>query len=256
MEINQILTEVKKNRKYKSISDEIVLKEINNYQNSNKNNKITKQSIKDIRARLHRIYASYQTTKKSKRIKYLDPLNPEKILSTNRSTKERLTFYKDIYNKIFQITGKPNTIVDIASGLNPVSFHYMNVSKIKYYAYDIDIEDINFLNEYFKTSKIDGKAEILDINNINNVKKIPNSDIIFMFKLLDLVERKENYLEQLILSLLKKTKYIIASFSTKTLSGKNMKLRRRTGFEFMLKKNNLNFNLIEEFNEIFYVIYE
>ena len=130
------------------------------------------------------------------------------------------------------------------------------LEKINYYAYEIDKSDIDFLNRFFKVINVNGRAQILNINNLESLSKIPHSDIIFMFKLLDLIDKKDNNLEKIILLLMKKTKYIVVSFSTKTLSGKDMKLKRRTGFEYMLKNNDLKFDIIDEFNEIFYVIYD
>ncbi|MEK6952006.1 MAG: hypothetical protein AABX29_03250, partial [Nanoarchaeota archaeon] len=51
-----------------------------------------------------------------------------------------------------------------------------------------------------------------------------------------------------------KTNFIVASFATKTLTKKSMKLPRRTGFEKMLLRNNLKFKSFSTNNEVFYVI--
>ncbi|MEK6872985.1 MAG: hypothetical protein AABW90_03155 [Nanoarchaeota archaeon] len=301
--ILQILNQVKQNRKYSSISNDIVKDEIKTYLKSHQINpnpkkyKI-KKIVKEIRARLHRLYSSYQIRKKNKRDFYLEELkniiNKEnkqverkqveqefsshflhhnkileitnKLLSTNISTKERLNDYQYIYNDIFKITGKPKAIVDLGAGLNPLSFPFTDLKKLTYYAYDIDINDINFLNNYFKIMKffgLNGKAEILDVRGLIEVDKLnqlPNSDIIFMFKLIDLIDtknkRKKKISEVIITNLLKnkKTKFIVASFSTKTLSQKSMKLPIRRGFELMLLRNNLKFKIFSTSNEVFYVV--
>ncbi len=265
--IKEFLFEVKKNKKYSAISDDIVFNEIDRYIKSNpKIINVSKQPVKEIRSGLHRIYASYQIGKSSKREKFLeelkkDPRNIEiinEILLTAVSTKERLKDYPELYKNIFSITGKPETIIDLGAGINPVSYSYMNLEKLNYHSYDINEKDISFLNDFFKImnkSGLDGKAEILDVSNLEKIKELPNADIIFMLKLLDLINMKNKKPgEDIIKSLINKTKFIIASFSTKTISGKPMNLPRRTGFEIMLKRNNLKFQTIKISNEIFYVI--
>ena len=136
----------------------------------------------------------------------------------------------------------------------------MNLSSLNYYTYDIDLEDIKFLNEYFKIIKINGKAKILDIRDLEKISNLPSSDVVFMFKVYDLIvpkNRKQKKLgEELIKLLIKKTKFIVVSFATTTLTRKSMKLPRRIGFELMLARNQLSFKTIKTHNEIFYVIYQ
>ncbi|HJX50692.1 MAG TPA: hypothetical protein VJ438_04475, partial [Candidatus Nanoarchaeia archaeon] len=72
--MQEILGQVKKNKKYKTIADGVVKKEIQNYLKSNKIKKITKQDIKNIRSKLHKIYSSFQTKKKNKKYLYLNNL--------------------------------------------------------------------------------------------------------------------------------------------------------------------------------------
>lgn len=277
----QLIGKIKSHKKYKTLSDEIVKKELNNVLNikqlkgplSKKQEKII---IKEVRKKLHRIYASYQTKKKRKREKLLEELESrlkhkiidkselEKIiyglLSITLSTKERLPYYPFIYNEIFNITGIPKSIMDLGSGLNPLSFPFMNLKKLKYYAYDIDIDDIEFLNKYFKIMKpsgLIGKAFVLDITNEKIIEKIPKSDIILMLKIIDLIdEKKKKISRELIKQLFEKnkTKFMVISFSTKTLTRKPMHLKRRIGFEKMINVMNLKFNSFSIENEIFYVI--
>jgi len=275
--IQKILEYIKKNKKYKSISDEIIISEIKKYLKSNppiiqKEVEITrkpsgylKQLIKDVRKELFLSYASFQTKKKFQRKKYLKQLQEnlnedliKKLLSITLSTKERLNDYKKLYRQIFKITGKPKIILDLGCGLNPISYFFMKLPKLKYYAYDIDENDINFLNDYFSIMKkygLNGKAVILDLRDLKKVSQLPSADIIFLFKVLDILDKKNHKpSEQLIKLLIPKTKFIIASFATKTLTRRKMNFPKRKWFELMLKKNNLKFQTIETDNEIYYVI--
>jgi len=264
--IYELLLKVKQNKKYSTISDEIVIKEIKKYLIKTPVTNISKMDISLIRKSLHRLYSSYQTKKKNKREKYLEELKHDltnkeiinKLLCVTVSTTERLEDYSTLYIKIFDITGLPKSITDLGSGLNPLSYPYMGVKKLDYYAFDIDNSDIDFLNKYFEIAKplgINGKAGILDVQNLKEVSYIPGTDVIFMFKLIDLIDKKHDKTsEELIKLLLEKTKFVVASFSTKTLTRKPMKLPRRKGFELMLERNNLKYKVLELKNEIFYII--
>jgi hypothetical protein len=269
MEFSQLINQIKLNKKYRNISDDIIKKEIESYLNSSqlKPEEISKKELKEIRARLHRLYSSYQVKKKKKAERYIEELENSgqvmeityKLLNSTRSTKERILDYPLIYKKIFEITGKPGAITDLGAGLNIFSYPLMKLKKLIYYSYDIDEKDLELINKYIKTMKrrgLTGKAEILDIRDLRKLQNIPRSDIIFLFKIIDLIEEKFSKPgEEIIKYLLKeKTNFTIASFATKTLSGKPMNLPRRKGFELMLKRNNLNFKFFKTGNEIFYII--
>lgn len=266
----EFIEKIKENKKYSSISDDIVKKEIKNfmrkYQADEQAIYDDKFAIKVIRKELHRLYSSYQTKGKKKRGAILDKLKEDpnnleiinEIISTTLATKERLDKYPTIYQKIFKLTGKPKSITDIGCGLNPISIPYMKLSSIEYNAYDIDEDDIKFLNEFFKISKIKGKAKIFDAREKEELEDLPKSDLIFMFKLYDLIVPKNRKLKKLgeeIINILKdKANHLVVSFATKTLTRKSMKLPRRIGFEMMLDRNQLKYEAIETDNEIYYII--
>jgi hypothetical protein len=259
---SQLLQKIKANKKYKTISDEIVLQEIKNYFKSKPLSE-DKETIKNIRAILHKLYSSFQTKKKNKIPKLLTQLkaNPKdkkiinSLLEITLSTKERLNNYKQIYKKILPLTDKPITIIDLASGLNPFSIPLIKNKNLTYCAYDIDKKDIQQINQFLKIINIKGKAQTIDITNSKQIQSLPKSDIIFLFKALDVIDKKDHKpSEQLIKQLIKKTKLIIASFATKTLTRKPMNNPNRKWFELMLERNNLHYKKFQTDNEIFYLI--
>jgi len=265
-----LLEYIKKSKKYSAISSEVIKKEIKKYFKinpkskkylDNVKSKKFKEIVKGVKARLHLIYGSFQKDR-SKREEYLkqiyginDYKHHDKILSTSVSSKERLKDYEKLYKKIFLIAGKPNKIIDLGCGLNPVSFPYMGVNKLSYYAYDINKEDCDFLNKYFKSmkqfSKLNGKAFVVDLRDI---KKLPRADVCFMFKFLDVIEEKGHKLSEEIIKKIN-CKYIVVSFPTKTVSGRKMKHAYRGWIERMLNRIKLKFEKILLDNEVFYIIY-
>lgn len=269
--IKELIANIKTAKKYRAIDKEVIRSKILDYikKNPGFGNYKEKFIIKEIKTSLHRAHGSFQFSfGAKKRSKYFEELKKDEtnlniiddILETNKSTKERLEIYSELYGELFGITGKPNIICDLGCGINPVSFPYMNLvgnRKVKYYAYDVNEEDNAFLNEFFKVEKdrIDGKAELINLQNLSEFDRIPKCDICFMFKLLDVLEERGHKLsEEIIKKLIERCKFIIVSFSTRTIGGNRMNYADRGWIERMLERINLVFEKIEFDSEIFYVI--
>jgi len=253
--------DIVKNKKYRSLDPSLVKEAIADYFKRNpshtkflerKRSKKYKEIVKKIRGELHKAYGSFQDDK-SKRDSFLKAKNYDAVLNTSVSAKERLPFYTQLYKDIFSLTGEPKIILDLGAGLNPVSYSYMGLSSVTYYSYDINTDDVDFLNRFFKIANVDGKASILNLRKMSLVKKLPSADVCFMFKVLDPLEKKGHTLsERIIMSV--PAKYIIVSFATKTLSGNKMKHPYRGWIERMLERIGYSYKKILTENEVYYVI--
>ncbi len=277
MSINSILSKELRKKKFSGLSEALIDKEITLFFKRNpktlkeleekKEKDLTRLStfklvIKEIKRNLHKTYGAFQAQKSNKRVKLLEKKDFVGVLKTNLSTKERLEFYDKLYKRIFTITGNPKNILDLGAGLNPLSFQFMNLAKLEYLAVEINNEDVQFLNSYFELMRpkgIIGKAIILDLADesaLTELRKISNVDICFMFKLLESLEltKKKRYkiIEAVLTSI--RSKWIVASFATKTLSQKRMRFKKRSWFEAMLNRLNFQHETIEFSNEIFYII--
>ena len=218
--------------------------------------------MKTIRGELREIYGVFVLDKKDERIDLLLKLekNPKienynKMLKLHKSTKERLPYYEEIYKKIFDITGKPKSILDLACGLNPLAYNYLNY-KPKYIATELAGDDCLFLEEYFKRLKIDGMSfsfDLLGKNAVSMLKKL-KADVCFMFKTLDSLETIErNISEKLIKAV--NCKWLIISFPTVSIGGKkSIKQERRGWLEKMLERLKLKYEKFSAPNEVFYVV--
>jgi hypothetical protein len=255
--MKDIITKIK-SKKYSSISDDLIEQEIDNFLKQKPRAK-DKEIVKEVKARLHRIYGSFQIKKKKKRESLLEDLKKktgsteihEKILETNLSTKERLRSYRSLYQRIFKITGTPHSILDIGSGINPISYPFMK-AKPEYTAVEIDEEEVDFLNEYFKIKNIKGKAIVMNINE-ENLKSLPKVDVCLLFKVVDPLERKNHKFSEILIKAIK-AKFLVVSFSTKTVSGRAMKYPRRGWFEQMMVRLGYHYNLLKTQNEFYYVV--
>lgn len=227
-----------------------------------KKSKQVDRIIKSIRRELRAVYGIYQTPSAPKIRGYLAKLKKElktkqleqtiplhkKILALHLSSKERLALYPRFYKDIFAITGKPSSILDLACGLNPFSYPFMQLKDLTYTAIELNKKDADIIQAYFNIVKIKGKAIALDI--IKKSLKNYSSDICFAFKLFDLIPNK--IIERIVTEL--KVKWIIASFPTKTITQARMVYIRRGGFQRMLKRLGYSYKKVRYSNELVYII--
>ena len=139
-------------------------------------------------------------------------------------------------------------MLDIACGLNPLSYNFMH-QKIKYYCCDLSDEDMTFLSNFFSIENIEGKAFRLDL--LKEYEQLTNYkvDVVFAFKAFDSLEEKERNITKKIVENLK-AKYLVATFPTKSLGGKkSIQENKRKWFEKQFE----NFSKFVFTNEVVYV---
>ncbi len=218
-------------------------------------------ALKAIRANLYQSYGMYKIVSdepetkqyflRKLRVRRVTEDDYRKVLSLHLSTKERFEHYPHVYGEIFKITGKPEVILDLGCGLNPLAYRYMPVKISRYIASDIDKGSLEFIQQFFNILGIDGRTVVLDLQNEADIQKLAfiDCDICFMFKLLEIDKR---IAEEIVSAV--SAKFIAASFSTVSVTGKIMSSPGREWFEKMLKRLKYKFSAFKTENEIFYII--
>ncbi|MCX7846117.1 MAG: hypothetical protein N2312_05835 [Dictyoglomaceae bacterium] len=217
-----LVAKILRSKKYRYIYPEVVK---NIYEVERKKFKNQKDILKSIKRRLHQIYGSFLKPYEYRKIdEYLGILSENnlkniciEILKIHISTKERLSFYEDLYRKIYEKTGIPKNISDLACGLNPFSIPFMNINKpLNYYAYDIDGYLINLVNKFFEKVNLPTLGICQDIIFNPPKEKI---DLTFIFKFLPIIEKlRKNYMIEFLKNL--DSSFIIISFPLKSLTGR------------------------------------
>jgi 16S rRNA (guanine(1405)-N(7))-methyltransferase len=101
-------------------------------------------------------------------------------LSAHASTLERLPHLEAFYQSIFAITGQPKSILDLACGLNPFAFPWMDLPVTTHYnAYDIHQPRVTLINAFFEHLGLQPLAEVRDIL-VDPPRR--HADIAFFFK--------------------------------------------------------------------------
>lgn len=260
MEVNNkandsLISEIKEKRELSGLSDAIIEESLENYMIKRKigrkmllnlSKKDRKIIVKEIRSDLRLLHGRFQASQKSREA-MLKENKIDDLLKTHSSTKERIPFYPKIKSIFGEL--KVKSVLDLGCGLNPLA---LANTELEYYASDINEEDLLLVKKFFDKNKIKGKTFFCDLRKIDYAE-MPDADMCLLFKLLDILEKKGHNLAGEIIEKIR-CKYILASFSTKKLSGKPMNKPRRVWFEILMRRLNYSYDTIETSNEIFYLI--
>lgn len=139
-----------------------------------------------------------------------------KILSAHASTKERIPIMKEFYASIFEHTGTPASILDLACGLNPFALPWMRTpSGTIYHAYDIHQPRIDLINTFLEVIHRPPLAEKLDI--LVNPPAI-QADVAFFFKEAHRFEQRQHGCNRTFWQALN-VKFIIVTLPAYNLTG-------------------------------------
>jgi 16S rRNA (guanine(1405)-N(7))-methyltransferase len=130
-----------------------------------------------VRSKLHKILASYHVGKKfGREWAMLDQgigsgsdeavrAACRALMSLHATSAERLELLEiGYYERIFEKTGTPSTIIDLACAFHPLGLRWMGLPKrTVYYAYDANIEFVDMVRDYFLLEGIDGMVIWSDI---------------------------------------------------------------------------------------------
>jgi 16S rRNA (guanine(1405)-N(7))-methyltransferase len=123
----------------------------------------------------------------------------------------------DFYPAIWALTGRPRILLDVACGLNPLAFPWMDLPvRTQYYAYDLHKTRVEFLNRFFELA---GLAPLARLQDIAFGVPQERGDVALFFKELHRFER--NY-DGGGLALLRglQAQYLCVSFPAVSLHGR------------------------------------
>ena len=251
--MQSIIKKIKEKYELRNLPDSLVKSTLESYLKKNKIKNLDKEKnqkivIKEVRSILRRYAGQYASKSNIKNMYELVKKGKfEDILKEHSSTRERLEDYPLVIEVIKKIN--PKSILDLGCGINPVAIA-QSFNKAEYHAYDINNSDLEIVEKFFKSKKINGFVYNQDIRNIGN---FPKADLCIIFKVLDILGEKRNEISSKLLKEID-SKYFLVSFPTKTLTGKPMSVVYRRWFEKILEKLSLNYEVKRTSQELFYII--
>lgn len=177
------------------------------------------------------------------------------LLSYHSSTNERASIIKEFYKEIFKLLGNPSIIVDIGCGFNPLTIMFMPIKNCKYFAFDIDKAEVDFLNSVapliFKQQNInvEFKAEVRDIL----IDSFPETDVYFLLKIVPVIEQqKKGFVKEFVVR--HPGKRLVISFPKESISGKKINMEKFYSNWFETNFKELKFQRLDFTNELVYIL--
>lgn len=179
----------------------------------------------------------------------------QRMLERHASTRERLPISRmdEMYGRIFEITGKPASVLDLACGLNPL---YLGARGIAVTGLDISGQAVDTLNAFAQNAGAPVQAVCADLLCENAIPQT-RFDIALLFKILPLLDRQRNNAAMDVLRAVNAA-YIVASFPTRTLGGRNVGMEENYSawMEAHLPGNREIAARFTSENELFYILKE
>lgn len=178
-ELDALVAQIASTKKYRDVgvhSDtirDILLAELSHHTSQ-------KDAIQAAKKKLHEVVALYLGEVDTEQARHmLDQASTEggeqaikaacvELMRRHDSTRERLPLLDTFYEQIFAVTGRPQVVLDLASGLNPLALPWMNLERgAAFFAYEINRQRVDILDRFFTRwaapAGITGQAHFQDI---------------------------------------------------------------------------------------------
>lgn len=179
----------------------------------------------------------------------------ERALTRHASTRERLPFARmyGMYAHIFEVTGTPSSVLDLACGLNPL---YLGARGIACTGVDISGTAVTDINACASNYDLPIRAVCADLL-CENAVPAERYDLALLFKILPLLERQRCGAAMDVMHAAN-AKYLVISFPTRTLGGRNVGMEGNYSawMEAHLPENRRIAARFAEENELFYILEE
>ncbi|MFC2046397.1 16S rRNA methyltransferase [Chloroflexota bacterium] len=238
-DLEQVVAAVTSSKKYRAVCVDTV-RRIAERELANRKN--LKPAIKATKRRLHQVYGAfeqdleYSTLYRQLESAYGTGSEPEiktacrDALGLHISTRERLSILDRFYSAIFEVTGRPHSILDLGCGLNPLSLPWMDPEvRFQYMPLDIDEARIHFLN---RVLSLTGRGPLARCQDILVHPPDDVADVALLLKMSPTLERQEpGSTERLIGQL--KAPIVVVSFAVRSLSGRDKRMRENYERHFL-----------------------
>ena len=221
---NEMLDRLLNSRNYRDICPDTVRRV---WAECEKRYKKAKDVDKAAREALHGISGAFMTPQEARQLAYdmqawhvdKTDLSLERMLSRHASTRDRLPLsdIDDMYRRIFAVTGRPQSVLDLACGINPL---YLGARGIEAVGVDISGTAVYAVNCFHESYRMPVSARCADLLCPG---AIPGErfDVALLFKLLPLLERQEKGGAARVMHAVN-ARYMVVSFPTRTLGGRSV----------------------------------
>ena len=175
------------------------------------------------------------------------------IMATHASTRERLPILSAFYDTIFAALPPVRSVLDLASGLNPLALPWMPLAAdARYTACDIYHDMTDFLTAYLAIAGVAGRADVCDL-----VAAAPDdeADLALVLKALPTLEQLDRDAGGRLLRSLR-ARAVLVSFPARSLGGRNKQMVATYGerFEALVATEGWSAQRFEFASELAYLV--
>lgn len=224
--VEAVVAAVAASKKYRDVCPDAIRRIAEGEMATHKN---MPEAIKSTKRRLHQSYgaferrfddvAAYRRLEAAYRSSSQDEIRAacREVMGQHASTRERLPILDRFYAAIFEITGRPGSILDLGCGLNPLALPWMNLGPgARYVALDIDAARVEFLN---RTLALAGLEPLARCQDVLVHPPQDEAELALLLKMSPTLERQgEGATVRLIEQL--RAPAVVVSFAIKSLGGR------------------------------------
>lgn len=169
----------------------------------------------------------------------------EWILKKHASTRERLSFYPELYSRL--IKGE-DIVFDLGCGVNGFSYPFFK-KKIRYVGVEGIGQLVDLTNFYFEKNNINSVVFHESLFNLEKIRKIIKKEkgkkVIFLFKALDSLEMVErNFSKRFLKEIVPFADKVVVSFINQSLLKKE---KFRATHKWLVNFIKENFKILDDF---------
>nr|AMP55605.1 ArmA_Rmt [uncultured bacterium] len=142
------------------------------------------------------------------------------LLSAHSSTRERLRGADELYDRLFQFSGHPARVLDLACGLNPIYLGARGVSGVT--GIDIHGGCVRLINDCAAACGWDVSARLGDLMGETPADEC---DLALVMKLLPVLEAQKTGTSARLLTQLR-ARFLAVTFPTRTLGGRGVGMEK------------------------------
>ncbi|MEX1021393.1 MAG: hypothetical protein WDZ49_17160 [Litorilinea sp.] len=200
-----------------------------------------KAALKAAKTKLHQITSVYQTDELDQ-VAWLAEYGAQPDADARRdlchaamrahaSTRERLPILSEFYATLLVDLPAAPRVLDLACGFNPLALAWMPLPPgYRYWACDIDRDQIAFLNAWFAAAQLPATARLHDLIHGDHTD-LPPADVVLLLKTIPCLEQVDSQIGACLLADLR-CQVAFVSFPTRSLGGRSRGMSAHYGEHF------------------------
>jgi 16S rRNA (guanine(1405)-N(7))-methyltransferase len=145
-------------------------------------------------------------------------------MESHASTRERIPQLETFYEQLWAVTGRPESILDLACALHPFGLPWMDLPVVtRYYAYDLHAPRVKLINRFLKAMVHEALAKVQDI--LVNPPEV-EADVALFFKEAHRFEQRQKGCNRPFFEALR-VRWLLVSLPAADLSGHHSLVERQ-----------------------------